>query len=175
MPDNFLCLGIIALLFPRARVIHCRRDPRDVCLSCYCQNFKIAPYSHSLEDLALYYREYERLMAHWQRVLPMRQMEVRYEDLVTRQEEISRELIAFCGLEWQDRCMAFHANPRPVSSASVLQVRRPIYTTSVGRWKHYAAYLEPLRRHLPETVSTAGVTQLAATPAADRQRDSLRE
>jgi hypothetical protein len=148
MPDNFSHLGLIALLFPRARVIHCRRDPLDVCLSCYFQNFESIPFAASLEDLGHYHREYERLMAHWQRVLPLRMMEVRYEDLVARQEPISRELVAFCGLEWQERCLAFYENPRPIRTASVLQVRRPMYANSVGRWRRYAAHLEPLRKAL---------------------------
>jgi tetratricopeptide (TPR) repeat protein len=148
MPGNFLHLGLIALLFPHARVIHCVRDPLDVCLSCYFQNFSKITYSLSLEDLGFYYRDYERLMAHWRRVLPLRMIEVRYEDLVARQHSVSRDLVAFCGLEWNDSCLSFYKNRRPVQTASVLQVRRPIYSNSVGRWQRYAAYLEPLRNAL---------------------------
>jgi hypothetical protein len=148
MPQNFLYLGLIALLFPKARIIDCRRDPLDVCLSCYFQNFSGVEFAWSLEDLGTYHAEYERLMAHWKQVLPLRIMEVQYEDLVARQEAVSRELIAFCGLEWQDRCLAFHENRRPVRTASAAQVRRPMYASSVGRWKHYAAHLEPLRQAL---------------------------
>ena len=148
MPHNFMHLGLIALLFPKARVIHCRRDPLDVCLSCYFQNFKEINYASSLEDLGLYYREYERLMAHWQRVLPLRMLDIRYEDLVANQELTTRELINVCGLAWEDRCLAFHKNPRPVQTLSALQVRRPIFRNSVGRWKNYAAHLEPVRKAL---------------------------
>jgi tetratricopeptide (TPR) repeat protein len=159
MPANFLLLGAIARVFPRARVIHCCRDPLDVCLSCYFQNFKDVSYAWSLEDLGHFYREYERLMAHWQRVLPLRVFDVRYEDLVVRQEAVSRDLVAFCGLEWEDRCLAFHKNPRPVGTLSAVQVRRPLFATSIGRWKKYAAHLQPLRRALdlgfPSLVATS--------------------
>ena len=148
MPENFLYLGAIALALPKARVIHCRREPLDVCLSCYFQNFRKVNYSWSLEDVGHYYKEYERLMAQWQRVLPLRMMEVRYEHLVGRQETISRELVAFCGLKWEDRCLAFHKNPRPVRTSSSVQVRRPMFANSVGRWQLYAKHLEPLRRAL---------------------------
>jgi tetratricopeptide (TPR) repeat protein len=148
MPQNFLHLGLIALLFPKARVIHCRRDPFDVCLSCYFQNFHRVNFAWSLEDLGQYHAEYERLMAHWQGVLPLRMMEVRYEDLVTRQEEVTRELVSFCGLEWEDSCLSFHKNSRPVQTASALQVRRPMYSSSIGRWQKYRSHLEPLRQAL---------------------------
>ena len=148
MPQNFLHLGLIALLFPKARVIHCRRDPLDVCLSCYFQNFHRANFAWSLEDLGQYHAEYERLMAHWQDVLPLRMMEVRYEDLVTRQEELTRELVRFCGLEWEDSCLSFHKNSRRVQTASALQVRRPMYNSSIGRWHKYRTQLEPLRQSL---------------------------
>ncbi len=148
VPHNFLYLGVIALLFPRARVIHCRRDPLDVCLSCYFQDFKEVNYASSLEDLGLYYREYQRLMTHWRNVLPLRLLDIHYENLVANQEATSRELVAFCGLQWEDRCLAFHKNPRPVQTLSAVQVRRPIYNNAVGRWKKYAAYLERVRKAL---------------------------
>jgi tetratricopeptide (TPR) repeat protein len=157
MPENYLHLGLIAALFPRARVVHCRRDPVDVCLSCYFQNFQDVPYSSRLEDLGLCHRLYERLMAHWRDVLPLPVYEVRYEDLVANQEAISRELVAFCGLDWDDRCLAFHENRRAVRTASRLQVRRPIYSSSVRRWKHYEAHLQPLLAALGDAApSTAG-------------------
>jgi tetratricopeptide (TPR) repeat protein len=148
MPQNFLHLGVIALLFPRSRVIHCRRDPFDVCLSCYFQNFNRVDFSWSLEDLGQYHVEYERLMVHWQRVLPLRMMEVKYENLVSNQETVSRQLVSFCGLDWEDRCLAFHQNPQQVKTASAIQVRKPMYNTAIGRWQKYAAHLEPLRRTL---------------------------
>jgi hypothetical protein len=148
LPGNLLHLGFIALLFPQARVVYCRRDPLDVCLSCYFQNLSKINYSWSLEDLGFCHREYERMMAHWRQVLPLRMIEVRYEDLVRQQEGVSRQLVAFCGLEWEDRCEAFYKNTRPVHTASALQVRKPMYSSSIGRWRHYEAYLEPLRQAL---------------------------
>jgi Tfp pilus assembly protein PilF len=148
MPHNYLHLGAIAVLFPHARVIHCRRDPMDTCLSAYLQPFNDVPYATSLGDLGFYYREYQRLMDHWRKVLPIRIREVVYEDLVADQERVIRELVASCGLEWDDRCLAFHANPRAVRTMSKLQVRQPIYTRSVGRWKRYEAHLGALKAAL---------------------------
>jgi tetratricopeptide (TPR) repeat protein len=147
MPHNFLHLGMIAVLFPRARVVHCRRDPLDVGLSSYVQNVQL-PYATSLEDLGFYHREYERLMAHWRRALPLRMHEVVYEEMVADPGRVSRDLVAFCGLPWDDRCLAFHQNPRPVQTLSKLQVRQPIYTHAVARWKRYEAHLGPLQEAL---------------------------
>jgi len=144
MPHNYLNLGLICLLFPRARIIHCRRDPLDVCASAYFQNFKWLPYTASLDDIAFYHRQYERLMEHWRRVLPTRIHEVVYEEMVADQEAVSRRLIESCGLEWDDRCLDFHKSARPVRTASKLQVRRPIYTRSVARWKRFERHLQPL-------------------------------
>jgi tetratricopeptide (TPR) repeat protein len=145
MPQNYLHLGLIALLFPRAHIIHCQRDPMDVCASAYFQNFKWVPHTASLEDIACYHREYSRLMAHWRRVLPMPIHEAIYEDLVSNPEAVSRNLVAACGLGWDDRCLTFYRTERIVQTASKLQVRRPIYRNSVGRSKAFAAHLEPLR------------------------------
>jgi tetratricopeptide (TPR) repeat protein len=144
MPRNFIHLGMIAMLFPRARVIHTRRDPLDTCISAFVQNFQHVNYATSLEDVGEYYHEYERLMEHWRKVLPLKMYEVVYEELVADQERISRELIAHCGLKWDDRCLAFHKNPRAVRTVSRLQVRQPIYNRSVARWKRFEAYLQPL-------------------------------
>ena len=148
MPHNFLHLGAIAVLFPRARVIHCRRDRMATCVSAYLQPFNDIPYATSLEDLGFHYLEHERLMEHWRKVLPVRMHEVVYEELVADQERISRELVAFCGLDWEDRCLTFHGNPRPVRTMSKLQVRQPMYTRSLAGWKRFEAYLEPLRQAL---------------------------
>jgi tetratricopeptide (TPR) repeat protein len=144
MLQTYAHLGIIATLFPHARVICCRRDPRDVCLSCFFHFFKGLSFTWDLADLGRYYRDYERLMAHWRAVLPLPILEVVYEDLVANQESVSRRLVDFCGLEWDDRCLQFHENPRPIKTPSVLQVRQPIYQSSVGRWQRYAAHLSPL-------------------------------
>jgi tetratricopeptide (TPR) repeat protein len=146
MPLNFLHLGLIATLFPRARVIHCRRDPYDVSLSCLMQNFQNAGLCFTFDagHLAAFYRQYERLMEHWRAVLPCSMFEIRYEHLVDNQEELTRKLVDFCGLSWDPGCLAFHQNPRTVTTASVLDVRTPIYTRSVGRWKNYRRHLQPL-------------------------------
>jgi tetratricopeptide (TPR) repeat protein len=148
LPTNHLHLGLIATLFPRARIIHCRRNPLDTCVSCYLSYFRGLPFTWDLEDLGQYYRQYERLTAHWNAVLPLPVLEVRYEELVENQEEVSRRLVAFCGLEWDERCLAFHENSRPVHTVSALQVRRPIYKSSVGRWRRYEAHLQPLLKAL---------------------------
>jgi FkbM family methyltransferase len=148
MPENYLHLGLIATLFPRARIIHCRRDPMDTCVSCYCSYFRGLPFAWDLSDLGKYHRQYERLMAHWREVLPLQVMDVDYEELVANQEEVSRALVAFLGLDWDDACLAFHENRRAVHTVSTLQVRRPMYSSSVGRWKRYEAHLGPLKAAL---------------------------
>ena len=157
MPGNLQRLGLVALLFPRARVIHCRRDPLDTCLSCYFQDFKSPhPYASDLENLGAYHRQCDRLMAHWRDVLPLPMLEVWYEDLVADQDAMSRKLVEFCGIAWDDACLEFHANDRPVWTASSWQVRQPIYKTSVERWRHYDAHLGPLRKGLGEPVVGGG-------------------
>jgi tetratricopeptide (TPR) repeat protein len=144
LPENYLYLGVIVTLFPRARIIHCRRHPIDVCFSCYTQNFQGLGFAASLTDLGHYYRDYERLTAHWRAVLPRPMLEVDYEELVKNQESASRRLVAFCGLDWDERCLAFHATSRAVQTASRVQVRRPVFSGSIGRWKHYQSHLQPL-------------------------------
>jgi tetratricopeptide (TPR) repeat protein len=157
LPGNFLRLGLIALLFPNAGFIHCRRNPVDTCLSCYFLKFQQAhPYSYRLEDLGFYYREYERLMAHWRRALPVPMLEVDYEDLVARQEKVSRRLVAHCGLDWDDRCLDFHESDRNVRTASLAQVRQPMYGTSVERWRRFEPFLGPLRAALQGIESGTG-------------------
>ncbi len=152
LPGNFLHLGAIALLLPGARVLHCRRDSLDTCLSCYFQNFHDPmTYSYDLGDLGHYYRQYERIMAHWHDVLRLPMLEVldvHYEDLVADQEAVSRELVAFCGLGWEEACLKFHETARAVRTASLTQVRQPIYRSSLGRWRNYEAHLGPLRAAL---------------------------
>ncbi len=150
MPHNYLHLGLIAVLFPRARIIHCRREPMDVCASAYFQNFKWLPYASSMEDIAFYHRHYLRLMRHWRQVLPLPMQDAVYEDLVQNQEAVSRQLVAFCGLDWDERCLTFYQSPRTVQTASKLQVRQPIYNRSVARWKRFEAHLQPLRDALAE-------------------------
>ena len=139
-PANFLNLGLIALALPNARVIHCRRDRRDVALSCYFQNF-VGPgqaFSYDLGDLAHYHDAYLRLMRHWQGVLPLAMIDIDYEALVADQEAETRRMLAFLGLEWEPACLDFQHNRRTVATASHTQVRQPIYSRSVGRWRNYA-------------------------------------
>ncbi len=145
MPLNFLGLGLIATLFPRARIVHCRRDPLDTCLSCFLRNFSTSfAFNYDLAHLGAYYRQYERLMAHWRAVLPVPIFELPYEDMTADPETLSRRLVAFCGLDWDDRCRRFHETDRPVRTASMLQVRQPIYRGAVGRWRRYEKHLQPL-------------------------------
>ncbi len=149
MPNNFLRLAFIALIFPKARVIHCRRDALDTCLSCFFQFFdRGQEFTYDLADLGLYYRQYERLMRHWREVLPLDMIDVSYEKLVADQEKESRRLIDFCGLDWDPDCLAYHRSGRSVRSASVWQVRQPIYRTSLERWRAYDKYLGPLKNAL---------------------------
>jgi tetratricopeptide (TPR) repeat protein len=147
MPGNVFHLGLIALLFPRARVILCRRDGRDTCLSCYFQHFgKQNPhlYCYDLVDCGRQYLEVDRLTTHWLRALPLPMLELHYEALVADQEGQSRRLIEFLGLPWDPACLEFHRTKRAVLTASVWQVRQPLYQRSVGRWRHYARHLGPL-------------------------------
>ncbi|MFB0922634.1 MAG: sulfotransferase [Alphaproteobacteria bacterium] len=145
MPGNFHHIGLIATLFPNARIIHCQRDPRDTCLSIYFGDFVGShPYSYDLTNLGRYHNQYERLMRHWNTVLPGRILDVRYEDLVDDQEGWSRKMVAFAGLDWDPACIEFHKTKRNVRTRSNDQVRRPIYRSSLGRWKTYEAHLQPL-------------------------------
>ncbi len=145
MPVNFLYIGMIRLILPNARIIHCVRDPVDTCLSCYQTLFSgNQDFSYDLGELGRYYRLYARLMDHWRGLLPGRIHEVRYEDVVADQRRQSERLLAFCGLEWEDGCLSFHNTERPIQTASASQVRQPIYTRSVQRWKPYRRHLGPL-------------------------------
>jgi tetratricopeptide (TPR) repeat protein len=146
-PVNFEHLGLILTVFPNARIIHARRDPLDTCLSCYFQQFSAAlNFKLELADLAHYYREYQRLMAHWHAVLPAGSMlELPYSQLVADQERWTRRMLEFLGLDWDRHCVDFHHTQRTVSTASAWQVRQKIYTHAVERWRHYAKYLGPLR------------------------------
>ncbi len=146
MPDNFLRIGLIRLALPKARIIHCKRDPIDTCLSCYRRLFARGSqgYSYDLRELGLEYLRYARLMAHWQKVAPGAVHELQYEDLIADQEGETRRLLAFCGLPFEDACLRFHETERTVETASANQVRQKIYRSSVARWKHYEKHLGPL-------------------------------
>ncbi len=149
MPHNFLRLGLINLLFPEARIIHCRRDPLDNGLSIYFQHFLWTHrYATNLENIGLYYNEYQRLMQHWQQVTDIPVLDVNYEDMIQEPEVAARRILDFCDLEWDDSVMDFHKNKRIVATASIDQVRQPIYSSSIARWKNYASHIEPLKTAL---------------------------
>ena len=146
LPGNFLRIGLIRLILPNARFIHTTRNPIDTCLSCYSKLFSHGLYfSYDLAELGRYYRAYSELMAHWRSVLPPGAMlEVSYEDVVDNLEGQARRLIDYCGLAWEDRCISFHKSTRPVKTASAVQVRQPLFRSSLQRWRRYEADLGPL-------------------------------
>ncbi|HXE53538.1 MAG TPA: sulfotransferase, partial [Tepidisphaeraceae bacterium] len=144
-----LHLELVELLFPQAHVIHCIRDPMDTCLSCYMTDFEVANgFQSELRHVGAYYRQYERLMAHWRRVLRIPILEVRYEEVIADVESQARRMLEFLSLRWDERCVNFHQSRRPVTTASRDQVRRPLYASSVGRWKHYQKHLAELAASL---------------------------
>jgi len=145
MPNNFSYGGLIHLALPNARIIHIRRDPRDVAMSCFSTLFAIGhAYTYDLAELARYMRAYEKVVEHWRQVLPKGVMiEVQYEELIANLETQAKRIVKHCGLAWNDACLSFHESKRPVITASVIQVRQPIYNSSVGRWRLYEKELEP--------------------------------
>ena len=145
LPLNFLHIGLIAVLFPQAKIVHCRRDPLDTCLSVYFQNFPTGiTFSNDMNSVIRYYMAYERLMAHWRDVLPSPMIEIDYEALVSDPEPSIRGLIQSADLRWEDRCLDFANIDRAVHTASQLQVREPVSTSAIGRWKNYEKHLGPL-------------------------------
>jgi tetratricopeptide (TPR) repeat protein len=150
MPHNFLMLGMIHLAIPNAKVIHCRRDPMDNCLSIFKQDFKSThKYAYDLEELGNHYRRYTDLMQHWQDALPEGAVfDLQYEEMVADQEGVSRKLLEFCGLPWDDNCLRFHETERAVLTASQSQVRKEIYSDSVELWRRYEEQLQPLIKAL---------------------------
>ena len=154
MPSNFIYLGVINMLFPRARVIHISRDPLDVCLSCYFQNFSSRGmhFAFDLGDIASYYRSYRRLIKHFRDVIDIEFMELTYEDLVGDTEAQMRRMVDFSGLDWDPACLEFHRLGRTVVTASHAQVRKPIYKSSAGRHENYREYLGPLVKGLGELI-----------------------
>jgi len=146
LPFNFMHIGVIALLFPNARIVHCRRHPLDNCLSCYFTSFADQiRFANRLETLGRYYLDYHRLMDHWHAVLPVKIFDLQYEAMVDDTEGRIRALLDYCGLDWEDACLSFHETERGVRTPSRWQVRQPIYTGSVQRWRNYASELAPLR------------------------------
>jgi tetratricopeptide (TPR) repeat protein len=148
MPDNYLYVGLIALLFPRATILHVRRDPRDIAFSCWITSFRSIRWANDLDHIAGRFEGHRRMTEHWNRVLPGRVHEVVYEQLVENFEPEARRLIHLCGLEWEPACLEFHKTVRPVRTASVTQVRQPLYRKSVARWTHYEETLGSLFERL---------------------------
>lgn len=153
LPGNMALVGLIHLAFPGARIIHCARDPLDTCVSCFSKLFTTGhAFSYELGELGRFYRSYQQLMSHWRSVLPAgRMLEVQYETMIADTEAQTRRLLEFCGLSWDDACLRFNETRRTVKTASLAQVRQPIYTSSRGRWQHYRGYLGPLERALAGT------------------------
>jgi tetratricopeptide (TPR) repeat protein len=153
-PVNFRHVGFMALLFPKARIIHCTRHPLDTGLSNYFQHFSLLyDYSFSLRNIGHFHVEYARFMDHWETVLPGKVIEVRYEDMIANTEQVARATLDRLELEWDERCLSPHTNRYAVETASNWQVRQPIYKQSVQRWRHYEKYLTPLK----EVLDQAGI------------------
>ncbi len=153
-PLNAFQLGFAALLFPNARVIHCRRAAPDVALSVWMENFNADQrYATDVADIACFIAELDRLMAHWQQALPLPILEIRYEDMVADLERQARRMVAFLGLPWNPRCLDFHRADRVIQTPSRWQVRQPLYSRSVGRWRHYAQALPELALHFAEALT----------------------
>jgi hypothetical protein len=150
MPANYMALGLIPLMLPNAKIIHVKRNPVDTCVSCFTRLFnRHQDATYDLSELGRHYMNYVRLMEHWRSILPDGTfIEVQYEDIVADMEGQARRLIDYVGLPWDKACLDFHKNERSIRTASVTQVRQPIYASSVERWRHYEAYLQPLLKKL---------------------------
>lgn len=149
MPMNFLYTGLIHLALPNAKIVHVHRGSMDACYAMYKMMFKGAyPFSYDLDDLGRYYVAYHRLMEHWNQCLGKRLFNLRYEDLITNQKAITEKLLKYCELEWQDACMDFHRLKTPSTTASAVDVRKPLYSSSVGKWQHFRSHLASLEAYL---------------------------
>lgn len=150
LPLNFLMIGLIRAALPNARIIHCTRDARDTCLSIYKRNFTVANYrfAYDLKTLGQFHNLYRELMAHWQREIPGEIYDISYESLTQNPETEIRNLLEACGLDWQESCLQFHRSESVVTTASAVQVRQPMYTSSVRLWERYGEALAPMLREL---------------------------
>jgi tetratricopeptide (TPR) repeat protein len=153
-PENFLNIGLIYLMLPNARIIHTTRNAIDNCMSCYSKLFQDIPYCYDLGELGRFYRRYTELMSHWQSVLTRDAvLDVSYENVVDDLEGQARRLIDYCGLSWDRQCLKFEETRRPVKTSSAVQVRRPLFRSSIGRWRKHQAALAPLLRALGHSQS----------------------
>lgn len=152
LPFNFMMIGLIKIALPNAKIIHCNRDARDVCLSVFKQNFTTQNYrfAYDLKTVGQFHNLYRMLMKHWHEVLPGEIYDIEYEALTQNPEHEIRNLLAACDLEWQDSCLDFDKTPGLVTTASFYQVRQPMYTSSVSLWQKYEAFLQPLLDELEE-------------------------
>ncbi len=148
MPMNFLYIGLIHLALPNAKIVHVYRGAMDACYAMYKMMFKGAyPFSYDLDDLGHYYVAYHRLMQHWNECLGERLFNLCYEDLIADQKAVTEELLGYCGLEWQEACIDFHQLKTPSTTASAVDVRKPLYSSSVGKWQHFREQLFSLEAH----------------------------
>lgn len=179
MPANFFYLGLIHLALPNARIIHTMRDPMDSCFSCFSRMFNdTMEFAYDQQSLGRYYVRYIKMMRHWHAVLPAgRILDLHYEELVTNTEFQARRILDFVGLPWDPACLDFHKNERVVKTASVVQVRQPIYKTSVARWKHFASHLQPLydlvKAYRPEALAHEVIEFKASSPLAFHDPQAL--
>lgn len=151
LPKNYQYAGLVAKILPNAKIIHCRRDPIDTCLSCWTHLFASGQeWTYDFHELAFYYRQYWETMQYWRELIPGRFYEVRYEETVADLEGTTRGLLNYCDLQWDDSCLKYYKNNRPVRTASVTQVRNPIYSTSVQQWRRYEKFLYPLIESLQD-------------------------
>jgi len=157
LPFNFLYCGLIHRALPNARIIHMVRDPMDTCYAIYKTLFGQAyPFSYDLDELATYYIAYRKLMAHWHQIIPGLILDVAYEDVVADPEQQARRLVAHCGLDWEHECLDFHKSKAASTTASAVQVRQPLYSTSIQKWRNYENQLTPLKARLTEAGLLAG-------------------
>jgi tetratricopeptide (TPR) repeat protein len=169
MPLNYLYCGIIARALPHAKIVHVHRHPLAACYAMYKSLFRDGyPYSYDLEELGRYYVAYRRLMEHWERTMPGLILPLSYERLIADQIATTRELLAYCGLDWEEAVASFQDNPEPSTTASAAQVRRPLYDTSVAQWRHYAHELGALEAQL----RCAGILGLDAAPRDEQSASS---
>lgn len=149
MPHNFQYAGLVHAMFPKARIIHCRRDPAATCVSIFRSRFiGFMPFAYDLKETGEYYKLYEDIMEHWREAMPGVMHEVVYEALVANPEKAVRDLLDYCGLPWDDACMSFHRNERPSMTASTLDIRKPLYDEAVDKWKNYGPFIGPLQEAL---------------------------
>jgi hypothetical protein len=159
MPDNINVLGWIRLMFPHAKIIHCRRDLRDIALSCWQTCFGSIRWANNWEDIARRFTDYLRIVDHWKSIPGIDWLEFPYESVIEDTEGYARRLIDYVGLEWDPNCLNFHETKRQVRTASLSQVREPIYKTSVAKWRNYegamASFIDAMARLAPMQASKA--------------------